>query len=77
MCVCVCVCVSLGMRLCMFWNSILTSLGPSPPPQLSSLTVQIAWRRLGKNYHMMYATVYGSISTNYWKYYSSNQLGYV
>ena len=65
------------MRLCILWNSVLTSLGPSPPPQLSSLAVQITRRRSGENYHVMYATVYGSISTNYQKYYSSDQLGYV
>ena len=47
------------MRLvCMYWNSVVTSLGPSPPPQLSSLAVQITRRRLGENYHVMYATVY-------------------
>ena len=31
-------------------------LVPSPPPQLSSLAVQITQRNPGKNYHMMYAT---------------------
>ena len=35
----------------------LASLIPSPPPQLSSLTVWITWRKPGKNYHEMYVTV--------------------
>ena len=45
---------SLGTRLMLGHFSLV----PSPPPQLSSFAVRITQRRPGRNYHVMYATVY-------------------